>query len=173
GYILVALVAASEIGVAAVLFYLAAYAAMTLGAFLIVAHVGGTGEQRLNIEDYSGLGTKHPWIAACFALFLFSLLGLPATGGFLGKLYAFQAALDQRIVWLVVIAAINSVVGAYYYLRVVVAMYFHESDKEWVPMPIHAPMLIALLITAIGTIYLGVLPNRIMELALASARSLR
>ncbi|HEV2616779.1 MAG TPA: NADH-quinone oxidoreductase subunit N [Candidatus Acidoferrales bacterium] len=173
GYILVAFVAASEIGVAAVLFYLAAYAAMTLGAFLIVAHVGGTNEQCLNIEDYAGLGTKHPWIAACFALFLFSLLGLPATGGFLGKLYAFQAALDQRIVWLVVIAAVNSVVGAYYYLKVVVAMYFHESNKEWAPTPMHAPMFIVLLITAIGTIYLGVLPNRLMELALASARSLR
>ena len=173
GYILVAFAAASEIGVAAVLFYLAAYAAMTLGAFLIVAHVGGTNEQRLNIEDYAGLGTKHPWIAACFALFLFSLLGLPVTGGFLGKLYAFQAALDQRIVWLVVIAAVNSVVGAYYYLKVVVAMYFHESNKEWAPTPMHAPMLIVLLITAAATIYFGVLPNRIMELAIASARSLR
>ncbi|MGH9864063.1 MAG: NADH-quinone oxidoreductase subunit N [Candidatus Acidiferrales bacterium] len=172
GYILVAFAAASEIGVAAVLFYLAAYAAMTLGAFLIVAHVGGTGEERLNIDDYAGLGAKHPWIAACFALFLFSLLGLPATGGFLGKLYAFQAALDQRIVWLVVIAAVNSVIGAYYYLKVVVAMYFHESNKEWAPTPMHAPMFIVLLLTAIGTIYLGIMPNRLMELAIASARSL-
>ena len=172
GYILVAFIAASEIGAAAVLFYLAAYAAMTLGAFLIVAHVGGTGEQRLNISDYAGLGTKHPWIAACFALFLLSLLGLPATAGFLGKFYAFQAALDQRIVWLVVIAAINSVIGAYYYLKVVVAMYFNEPNKEWAPTPMHAPMFIVLLITASATIYLGILPNLLMEFAIASARSL-
>jgi len=173
GYILVAFAAASEIGVAAVLFYLAAYAAMTLGAFLIVAHVGGTHERRLNIEDYAGLGTRHPWIASCFALFLFSLLGLPATGGFVAKLYAFQSALDQRIVWLVVIAAVNSVIGAYYYLKVVVAMYFHEPSKEWAPTPMHAPMFIVLLITAAATIYFGLLPNRVMELAIASARSLR
>lgn len=172
GYILVAFVAASQIGAAAVLFYLAAYAAMTLGAFLIVAHVGGTDEQRLNIADYAGLGTKHPWVAACFVLFLFSLLGLPATAGFLGKFYAFQAALDQRIVWLVVIAAINSVIGAYYYLKVVVAMYFNEPNKDWEPTPMHAPMFIVLLITAVATIYLGILPNRLMELAIASAQSL-
>ena len=173
GYILVAFVAASQIGVAAVLFYLAAYAAMTLGAFLIVAHVGGTGEQRLAIADYAGLGAEHPWVAASFALFLFSLLGLPATAGFLAKFYAFQAALDQRIVWLVVIAAINSVIGAYYYLKVVVAMYFHEPNKQWPATPMRAPMFISLLVTSAATIYLGVLPDRLMQWAIASARSLR
>jgi len=173
GYILVAFVAASQIGVAAVLFYLAAYAAMTLGAFLIVAHVGGTDEQRLAIADYAGLGAEHPWVAASFALFLFSLLGLPATAGFLAKFYAFQAALDQRIVWLVVIAAINSVIGAYYYLKVVVAMYFHEPNKQWSATPMRAPMFISLLVTSAATIYLGVLPDRLMQWAIASARSLR
>jgi NADH-quinone oxidoreductase subunit N len=173
GYILVAFAAASEIGVAAVLFYLAAYAAMTLGAFLIVAYVGGTGERRLDIADYAGLGTRQPWVAACFSLFLFSLLGLPATAGFLGKFYAFSAAIDQRLVWLVVIAGINSVIGSYYYLKVVVAMYFWEPNKEWSPAPMHAPMFIALLLTAIGTIYLGILPDRVMQWALASAHSLR
>ena len=102
-------------GIAAVLFYLAAYALMKLGAFLVVAHVGGPGERRLEIRDFAGLGTQQPALAACFSLFLLSLLGLPATGGFLGKFYAFQAALDAHIVWLVVIAAINSIVGSYYY----------------------------------------------------------
>ncbi len=173
GYILVAFVAASEIGVAAVLFYLAAYAAMTLGAFLIVAHVGGAGERRLDVADYAGLGTSQPWVAACFTLFLLSLLGLPATAGFLGKFYAFSAAVDQRIVWLVVIAAINSVIGSYYYLKVIVAMYFWEPNKEWTPSPMHAPMFIVLLLTAIGTIYLGILPDRVMQWAIASAQSLR
>jgi NADH-quinone oxidoreductase subunit N len=172
GYILVAFVAASEIGVAAVLFYLAAYAAMTLGAFLIVAHVGGAGERRLDVADYAGLGTSQPWVAACFSLFLLSLLGLPATAGFLGKFYAFSAAVDQRIIWLVVIAAINSVIGAYYYLKVIVAMYFWEPNKEWTPTPMHAPMFIVLLLTAIGTIYLGILPDRVMQWAIASAQSL-
>ncbi len=172
GYILVAFAAASEIGVAAVLFYLAAYAAMTLGAFLIVAHVGGAGERRLDVADYAGLGTSQPWVAACFSLFLLSLLGLPATAGFLGKFYAFSAAVDQRIVWLVVIAAINSVIGSYYYLKVIVAMYFREPNNDWTPSPMHAPMFIVLLLTAIGTIYLGILPDRVMQWAIASAQSL-
>ena len=172
GYILVAFVASSEIGVAAVLFYLAAYAAMTLGAFLIVAQVGSAGERRLDISDYAGLGTSQPWVAACFSLFLFSLLGLPATAGFLGKFYAFSAAVDSRLVWLVVIAAINSVIGAYYYLKIIVAMYFWEPNKDWAPSPMRAPMFITLLLTAAGTIYLGILPDRVMQWAIASAQSL-
>ena len=172
GYILVAFVAATEIGIAAVLFYLAAYAAMTLGAFLVVAYVGGTGERRLDISDYAGLGAKQPWVAACFSLFLFSLLGLPATAGFLGKFYAFQAALDQRLVWLVIIAAINSVIGAYYYLKVVVAMYFWEPNKDWSPEPMKAPMFVVLALTAIGTLYLGIWPNTVMQWATNSALSL-
>lgn len=172
GYILVAFAALSETGAAAVLFYLAAYAAMTLGAFLIVAHVGGTGERRLEVSDYAGLGTSQPWVAACFSLFLFSLLGLPATAGFLGKFYAFSAAVDHRLVWLVVIAGINSVIGAYYYLKIVVAMYFWEPNKDWAPSPMRAPMFIALLLTAVGTIYLGILPDRVMQWAIVSAHSL-
>ena len=114
------------------LFYLGAYVLMKVGAFLVVTHLGQQGEKRLEIRDYAGLGSKQPVLAACFSLFLLSLLGLPATGGFLGKFFAFQAALDlrdPRFVWLVVIAAINSVIGAYYYLRVIIVMYFSEPSQ--------------------------------------------
>jgi NADH-quinone oxidoreductase subunit N len=173
GYILVAFAASSQIGVAAVLFYLAAYALMKLGAFLVVAHLGGPGERRLDIKDYAGLGTQQPVLAACFSLFLLSLLGLPATGGFLGKFYAFQAALDSRLVWLVVIAAINSVIGSYYYLRVIVSMYFWDPQKEFAPIAVTPAIAAALAIAAIGTIYLGIFPTRAMQFALMSALSLR
>jgi NADH-quinone oxidoreductase subunit N len=105
-------------------------------------------------------------------LFLLSLLGLPATGGFLGKFFAFQAALDSRIVWLVVIAAINSVVGAYYYLRVIVAMYFWEPSKEYTPTKVAPTLSFALFVAAIGTIYLGLLPARVLALAKTAADSL-
>ncbi|HYL68418.1 MAG TPA: NADH-quinone oxidoreductase subunit N, partial [Candidatus Limnocylindria bacterium] len=150
GYILVAFAASTVVGVAAVLFYLATYALMKVGAFLVLAHLGQTGEKRLEIQDYAGLGQKQPVLAACFSLFLLSLLGLPATGGFLGKFFAFQAALDSRIVWLVVIAAINSVVGAYYYLRVIVAMYFWEPSKEYGPTKVAPALSVALFVAAIG-----------------------
>jgi len=172
GYILVAFAATTVVGVAAVLFYLAAYALMKVGAFLVLAHLGQTGEKRLEIQDYAGLGQKQPVLAACFSLFLLSLLGLPATGGFLGKFFAFQAALDSRIVWLVVIAAINSVVGAYYYLRVIVAMYFWEPSKEYTPTKVAPALVVALIVAAAGTIYLGLFPARVLLLAKSAADSL-
>jgi NADH-quinone oxidoreductase subunit N len=173
GYILVAFAASTELGIAAVLFYLAAYALMKLGAFTVVTHLGGAGEKHLEITDYAGLSTRQPVVAACFTLFLLSLMGLPATAGFLGKFYAFKAALDSRLVWLVVLAAINSVIGAYYYLRVIVAMYFWEPQKEWKPAPMTPAVAIVLLATAAGTIYLGLFPSRVMGFASLSALSLR
>ncbi|MGC1686013.1 MAG: NADH-quinone oxidoreductase subunit N [Candidatus Acidiferrales bacterium] len=173
GYILVAFAASTEVGIAAVLFYLAAYALMKLGAFLVVAHVGGPGERRLEIKDFAGLGTQQPVLAACFSLFLLSLLGLPATGGFLGKFYAFQAALDAHIVWLVVIAAINSIVGAYYYLRVIVSMYFWDPQKDFQPIAVTPAIATALVLAAAGTLYLGIFPSRVMQYALLAALSIR
>ena len=172
GYIMVAFVASTEFGVAAVLFYLAAYALMKVGAFLVVTHLGQQGEKRLDIKDYAGLGMKQPALAACFTLFLLALLGLPATGGFLGKFFAFQAALDSRVLWLVVLAAINSVIGAYYYLRVIIAMYFWEPSKDYTPTAVAPAMSVALIIAAAGTIYLGVLPARVYALAMSAAQSL-
>jgi NADH-quinone oxidoreductase subunit N len=172
GYILVAFAASTDLGIAAVLFYLAAYVLMKVGAFLVVAHLGQHGEKRLDIKDYAGLGIRQPALAACFTLFLLALLGLPATGGFLGKFFAFQAALDSRVVWLVVIAAINSVIGAYYYLRVIIAMYFWEPSKDYTPTAVAPAMRVALALAAIGTVYLGVLPSRVSILARAAADSL-
>jgi len=163
------------VGVAAVLFYLGAYVLMKVGAFLVVTHLGQQGEKRLEIRDYAGLGSSQPVLAACFSLFLFSLLGLPATGGFLGKFFAFQAALDlrdPRFVWLVVIAAINSVIGAYYYLRVIIVMYFSEPSKDYTPTSVAPALGLALAIAAIGTVYLGVLPGRVLALAKSAADSL-
>jgi NADH-quinone oxidoreductase subunit N len=172
GYILVAFTAGTDVGVAAILFYLAAYSLMKVGAFLIVGHLGQQGETRLDIKDYAGLGSKQPVLAACFSLFLLSLLGLPATGGFLGKFFAFQAALDQRVVWLVVIAAINSVIGAYYYLRVMISMYFWDPNQDYVPARVSPALTIALAIAAAGTLYLGLLPSFVFNLAHSAADSL-
>jgi NADH-quinone oxidoreductase subunit N len=172
GYILVAFAASTDLGIAAALFYLSAYVLMKVGAFLVVTHLGQQGERRLAIADYAGLGTRQPVLAACFSLFLFSLLGLPVTGGFLGKFFAFQAALDARLVWLVVIAGINSVIGAYYYLRVIIAMYFWEPSKDYTPTPVAPALSAALAVAAAGTLYLGLLPNRVLVLAKAAADSL-
>ena len=175
GYILVAFAASTALGVAAVLFYLAAYVFMKVGAFLIVTHLGQQDEKRLSIQDYSGLASKQPVVAACFSLFLLSLLGLPATGGFLGKFFAFQAALGvgrRALALLVAIAAINSVIGAYYYLRVIITMYFQAPHRDYTPTPVAPAVVIALFIAAAGTLYLGILPSRVWDLAQVAAESL-
>jgi NADH-quinone oxidoreductase subunit N len=178
GYILVAFAAGTAIGAAAVLFYLAAYVLMKVGAFLVVTHLGQRGEKRLTLQDYAGLGSTQPVLAVCFSLFLFSLLGLPATGGFLGKFFAFQAALDASgahgrwIIWLVVIAAINSVIGSYYYLRVIITMYFAEPSTDYTPTAVAPALVVALVIAAAGTLYLGILPGHVLAFAKSAADSL-
>jgi len=181
GYILVAFAAASGAsgdpesgyGIAAVLFYLAGYALMKLGAFILVAHLGGAGERRLEINDYAGLGTQQPVVAGFLTLYLLSLLGLPVTVGFLGKFYVFDAALKSHLVWLAVLLAINSIIGAYYYLRVIVVMYMREPQQEWTPTPIPRAVGLVLLVTAVGIIYLGLFPGAVMSFASQSALSLR
>ncbi|MGH9859748.1 MAG: NADH-quinone oxidoreductase subunit N, partial [Candidatus Acidiferrales bacterium] len=181
GYILVAFAARTDFGVAAVLFYLAAYALMKIGAFTIVSHLGGAGERRLDISDYAGLGVKQPFTAAALSLFLLSLLGLPITAGFLGKLYIFNAALDaarnpalsRPMLALAILLAVNSVIAAYYYLRVIVAMYFHEPSPDWSPQPLPIAVALVVLLTALGTLYLGVAPDALRALAEQGALSLR
>ena len=181
GYVLVAFAAFKSTGiysnfspasVAAILFYLAAYVLMKVGAFLVVVHLGQQGEKRLEIRDYAGLGSRQPVLAACFSLFLLSLLGLPATAGFLGKLFIFQAALDSWLQWLVIIAAINSVIGAYYYLRIIIAMYFWTPSQEYTPIRVAPALSIALGLAAAGTLYLGLLPGRVLDFANAAANSI-
>jgi NADH-quinone oxidoreductase subunit N len=175
GYILVAFAASSEAGITAVLFYLSAYALMKVGAFLVVTHLGQQDERHLDIKDYAGLGVRQPVLAAVFTLFLLALLGLPATGGFVGKFFAFQSALDghtKPLVWLVIFAAINSVIGAYYYLRIVISMYFWEPSTEYTPTKVPAALVFALILAAAGTLYLGLLPGRVLDFAHTAAQSL-
>jgi NADH-quinone oxidoreductase subunit N len=175
GYILVAFAAIADfpLAAAAALYYLAAYALMKLGAFIFVAHFGGAGERRLEIANYAGLGAQQPLPAACFSLYLLSLLGMPVTAGFLAKFYVFQAALDSKLVGLAILLAINSVIGAYYYLRVIVAMYFREPQQEFAPMRMTPAVGLVLLITAAGTIYLGLFPSQVMRFAQLAAQALR
>ncbi|HVY95238.1 MAG TPA: NADH-quinone oxidoreductase subunit N, partial [Bryobacteraceae bacterium] len=108
GYILVALASNSEIGTAAAMFYLAAYALMNLGAFAVIIYISGKGERHLRIEDLAGLGQRQPFTAAMMTVFLLSLIGVPLTGGFFGKFYIFRAALHSGLTWLAVLGLLNS-----------------------------------------------------------------
>src|ERR1700740_1454266 len=122
----------------------AAYAAMNIGAFAVVSHFANAGERYVTLEDYAGLGRRSPILAATLPIFLLSLIGIPVTGGFFAKFYVFSAALQANLVGLVVIGVLNSAVGAYYYLRVIVAMYMREGREEVPVAPIPFGLGVAL-----------------------------
>jgi NADH-quinone oxidoreductase subunit N len=170
GYVLVALTARSQVGTAAAMFYLAAYALMNIGAFAAVSHLSGRGERYQNIEDFSGLGQKQPLTAAMLSIFLLSLIGVPLTGGFFGKFYIFKAALESHLVWLTVLGLLNSAVAAYYYLRILVMMYMHEPGEAVENAePLSTGLRAALILPAIGTLLLGIFPGWVLEFAEKSA----
>ncbi len=174
GYVLVAVTAASDTGVAAAMFYLAAYAAMNLGAFAVVIHIAGKGERRVEISDLAGLGTRQPATAALLTVFLLSLIGVPLTGGFFGKFYIFKAALDAHLIALSIMGLLTSAVAAYYYLRLVVVMYMQPApvDAAELPAP-SAGIRAALLISCAATILLGVVPSLVLDIAVRAAGSIR
>jgi NADH-quinone oxidoreductase subunit N len=181
GYVLVAFAAVtylagnSETGAApayaAVLFYLLGYALVKLGAFTIVSQLGGAGEKHLSLDDYTGLGRRQPVVAAAFALFLLSLLGLPVTAGFFGKFYVFKAAVNSHLIWLAVLMAVNSIIGAYYYFRLIVVMYMRDPKAGDAPIAVVGFPLsvnVVLTVTALGTVYFGLFPSRVLNYVLQS-----
>ena len=172
GYLLVAFAAAPEAGISAAMFYASSYTAMNLGAFIVVSHFANAGERYVTLDDYTGLGRRSPLLAMTLTIFLISLIGIPATAGFFAKFYVFSAALKANLVWLTIIAVVNSAIGAYYYLRVIVAMYMRDSTQEIPVMRVPAGVTATLLFSVAAVIYLGILPGRVLEFATRSAQSL-
>jgi NADH-quinone oxidoreductase subunit N len=173
GYLLIGVVACSRSpqATASILFYLVAYTVSTAGAFGALILCGHRGAEAVSYEDLSGIGRRHPAAALPFTLFLLSLAGIPPTAGFFGKWFIFRAAIDGGFYLLAVIALLNSVVGVYYYLRVLVFMYMREPAAG---APIARPMrsgyvATALLISAILVVLLGVTPSSTLDVAQAAA----
>jgi NADH-quinone oxidoreductase subunit N len=169
GYLLIAFAALPNNGIPAAMFYTASYAAMNVGAFAVISHIGGEGERYVTLEDYEGLGRRSPLLAATLTIFLLSLIGIPITGGFFAKFYVFSAALQANLTGLVIIGVLNSGVASYYYLRLIVVMYMREARKEVPVSPVPVGLRIALAISLITTIYLGVLPGRVLDYAARTA----
>ncbi len=171
GTILVGLVAvgvgAGDGAMAAVVYYLIAYSLTTIGAFGVVSWIGSRDKERLRIDDWSGLAVSHPLAALVMTVFLLSLGGIPPLAGFFGKFYVFSQAVsayDQQLLWLVVIAVLNSILSLFYYLRVVMAMYFREPEGAFTPMRSPATV-IALGLCAFFVVKMGVLPGGWMSIA--------
>ena len=172
GYLLVAFAAQPELGASAAMFYSAAYAAMNVGAFAVVAHFASAGERYVTLEDYAGLGRKSPWLAATFTFFLMSLIGIPITGGFFAKFYVLTAALNSNLVGLAIILVLNSAVAAYYYLRIIVMMYMREPEGGVPVTSVPPATALAIGLCAVATLYLGVVPGHVLDYTTYSARQL-
>jgi NADH-quinone oxidoreductase subunit N len=171
GYALVGFVAAGAANevdqrssaTSAVTFYLLTYAVMNIGAFAVVTLVARSGDRRTDVEDYNGIGFQSPVLAFSLSLFMLSLLGMPLTAGFMGKIVVFREALRQGYVVLVVIAVLNTAVSAYYYLRLIIVMFFRERTTAWTAPRIPASAAVALVITIVGVFYLGIFPGRVIN----------
>jgi NADH-quinone oxidoreductase subunit N len=185
GYALVGFVAAGassgadrDAAVASVAFYMLAYAVMNLGAFAVVTLVARSNDRRTEVEDYSGIGFRAPALAFTLSIFLLSLLGLPLTAGFIGKVMVFNAAIKAQYYTLVVVAVLNTAVSAYYYLRLIIVMFFRERTVEWSAPRVPASAALAIVITIAGVFYLGLFPNKVLDAfqrkpAAASQQALR
>jgi len=172
GYLLAAFAAQPELGTSAAMFYTASYAAMNVGAFAIVSHLANAGEKYVALEDYAGLGRRSPALAATLTFFLMSLIGIPITGGFFAKFYVLSAVLKSNLDGLAIILVLNSAVGAYYYLRIIVMMYMREPRGEVPVTRVPATAALAIAICVAATLYLGVLPGRVLDYAAHSAHDL-
>ena len=171
GYALVGCIAAGAASdptqrneaITAVMFYLLTYAVMNIGAFAVVQLIARSNDRRTSIEDYSGIGFESPVLAFSLSLFMLSLLGMPLTAGFMGKIMVFGAAIDQRMYPLVVIGVLNTAVSAYYYLRLIIVMFFGDRTTAWTAPRIPASIALALIITVVGVLYLGIFPGRVIN----------
>jgi NADH-quinone oxidoreductase subunit N len=181
GYVLIGLEAGTRRGLRAALFYLLVYTFMTIGSFAIVAVIGRR-DDRHNLREYRGLGSRQPLLAALMAFFLLAQAGVPPTGGFIAKLGVFAAVADNPSFgdqsWLsyslLVVGVIASVISAYFYLRVIITMYSSDADtaeaeaaarEEAPPISMDIPTGVVLVICAAMTLWVGILPSLMLDFA--------
>jgi NADH-quinone oxidoreductase subunit N len=172
GYMLIGLVVGGTAGASAILFYLLAYSFTTVGTFGVITLCERTGEEAVEVRDYAGLARRHPLLALALALFLLSLVGIPPLAGFVAKFYLFGAAVQAGYVGLAVIAVLNAAVAAYYYLRVIVAMYMQEPGDDAAALTPSFAGGLALAIALIAIVLLGVVPAPFADLAQAAVAPL-
>src|SRR5258708_18535343 len=158
-------------GVAAVGFYMAMYVLTNLAAFaVIILFANATGSE--TIADFAGLSRRNIWLALFLTIALLSLAGIPPAAGFIGKFFLFRAAVDANLTWLAVIGVLNSIVALYYYLVVIKVMFVDRSEDENKPIPMSGPYIFALVVTSLGVILMGVVPQAIFNWASQAAKGL-
>jgi NADH-quinone oxidoreductase subunit N len=153
---------ARDEAIAGVAFYMLTYGITTMGAFAVITLLSGRNDATTGFDDYNGIGFKSPVLAFTLSLFMLSLLGLPLTAGFMGKIMVFRPALvadNPLLTTVVVVAVVNTAISAYYYLRMLVVMFFRERTSEWTAPKIPLAITAVLVITVLGVLYLGIFSN--------------
>ncbi|HUL97101.1 MAG TPA: NADH-quinone oxidoreductase subunit NuoN [Usitatibacter sp.] len=163
GFVMMGILAGNEAGYTAAMFYVIVYAIMTLGSFGMILLLSRAGFEAENIEDFKGLNQRSRWYAFMMLILMFSLAGIPPAVGFLAKLFVLNAALDAGYTWLVVYAVLLSVVGAFYYLRIVKLMYMDAPTTE-ITLDARADTRWMLSATALATLILGLIPSPLVEI---------
>lgn len=157
---------ARDEAIASVAFYMLTYAITNLGAFAVVALLGQKNDRRTDFEDFNGIGFKAPVLSFALSLFMLSLVGIPLTAGFMGKILVFRPALEAQstmLTLLVVVAVVNTAISAYYYLRLIVVMFFRERTSDWVEPAMPRGLAVALLITVLGVLYFGIFSGGVID----------
>ena len=174
GYLLAAFAGMGTVGISAASFYTAAYAAMNVGVFAVITLAAGYNDEHVMIDDFRGLLHRSPLVGGLLIFFLISLVGIPFTGGFFGKFYAFTAAVGGGAIWLAIIGLLNSGLAAGYYLRLVVtvAQKPEEDSKRQAPQ-VGVAVGAALLLAVAATLVLGIVPNDVLNAADTSAHTLQ
>ncbi|MFP8945160.1 NADH-quinone oxidoreductase subunit NuoN [Streptomyces fenghuangensis] len=166
GFILAGVIAATPSGISSVLFYLAAYSFVTLGAFAVVTLVRDAGGEATHLSKWAGLGRRSPLVAAVFAVFLLAFAGIPLTSGFAGKFAVFKAAAEGGAGALVVVGVIASAIAAFFYIRVIVLMFFSEPKVEGPSVAVPSPLTTTAIAVGVAvTLVLGVAPQYFLDLA--------
>ncbi|MBI3586044.1 MAG: NADH-quinone oxidoreductase subunit N [Ignavibacteriales bacterium] len=164
GYMLSGIAAGNIEGETGILFYLSAYVFMNIGAFGIISWMEQQDDKKLTFDDYAGLSSQHPAVAALMAIFMFSLAGIPPFAGFFGKYYVFLAAVKAGMTWLAIIGVLTSLISVYYYLRLVVLMYFRDGQAS-IEEKVSAPAMAAISCAALFLIVLGLYPSLVVDIA--------
>jgi NADH-quinone oxidoreductase subunit N len=170
GYALIGLAAGTPEGIEGVIVYMAIYLAMILGSFACILSLRRGNVMFETVEDLSGIARTHPVIAFCLAMMMFSLAGIPPLAGFFAKFAVFNAAIKADLVALAIIGVVTSVIGAYYYLRIVKVMYFDEAGERYDAMPAGVKLVLGL--SSIFVVLFGIVPAPLVAAASAAARSL-
>ncbi|MGK9367953.1 NADH-quinone oxidoreductase subunit N [Melioribacter sp. Ez-97] len=162
GYMSIGLAANNVESISGIIFYLAAYTFMNIGAFAIISVIEGESDTNLDIDTYAGLNSRSPFLAAVMSLFMFALAGIPPLAGFFGKYYVFLGAIEGGLTWLAIVGVLSSVISVYFYLKVVVYIYFKEPQKDLI-INVSPYSLSAIIISALFVLIFGIFPDLLLR----------